>query len=119
VRKPAIRGNAHRADNTVVLGDVLSGLIENQISPQQARFRLIADAWGQLLPAELCQHCRIVGISGGRLNVLADSPSYMYELQLLSSELLKELAHGCPQARIKEIKFAIGGASCAADRGLL
>lgn len=97
-----------RADNTASLGDVLSGLIENRVSPQQIRFGLIAEALGQLLPAELCQHYRIVDISGGRLKVLADSPSYMYELQLLSCELLKELARRCPRARIKEIKFAVG-----------
>jgi len=99
---------AHRVNNTVSLGDVLSGLIENQVSPQQARFGLITEAWSQLLPTELCQHCRIIDISGGRLKVLADSPSYMYELQLLSCELLKELARRCPRARIKEIKFTVG-----------
>jgi hypothetical protein len=32
----------------------------------------------------------------------------MYELQLLSSDLLKELDRQCPQARIQEIKFAVG-----------
>jgi hypothetical protein len=32
----------------------------------------------------------------------------MYELQLLSSELLKELARQYPQVRIQEIKFAVG-----------
>jgi hypothetical protein len=97
-----------RADNTASLGDVLSGFMENRVSPQQSRFRLIAEAWSRLLPVELCQHCRIAGVSGSRLKVLADSPSYMYELQLLSSELLKELALQYPQVRIQEIKFAVG-----------
>jgi len=99
---------AHRANNTVSLGDVLSELMENRVSPQQTRFGLITEAWNQLLPAELCQHCRIVDISSGRLKVLVDSSSYMYELQLLSCELLGELARQCPQARIREIKFAVG-----------
>lgn len=99
---------AHQVNNTASLGDVLSELMENRVSPQQIRFGLIAEAWSQLLPTELCQHCRIVDISGGRLKVLTDSPSYMYELQLLSCELLKELARRYPRARIKEIKFAVG-----------
>lgn len=99
---------AHQANNIVRLGDVLCGLIEDRVSPQQIRFGLITEAWSQLLPTELYQHCRIVDISNGRLKVLADSPSYMYELQLLSCELLKELAQRCPRARIKEIKFAVG-----------
>src|SRR4030042_793584 len=97
---------APRAERTVSLGDVLSGLIENHVAPQQTRFGLITEAWGQMLPSELYQHCRIVDVSGGRLKVAVDSPSYMYELQLLSSEILEELARQYPQARIREIKFA-------------
>ncbi|MDD5326633.1 MAG: DciA family protein [Phycisphaerae bacterium] len=101
-------GPRRRVDNTASLGDVLSGLMENRISPQQERFGLITDAWSQLLPVELCRHCKIVEVSGGRLKVSVDSSAYMYEMQLLSSELLKELASMCPQAKIREIKFAVG-----------
>ena len=97
-----------RAETAVRLGNVLGGLMENRVSPQQSRFGLMAEAWSQLLPAELCLHCRIDGISGGRLKVLADSPSYMYELQLLSNELLEELGRQYPSARIQEIKFTVG-----------
>lgn len=99
---------ARRVNNTVSLGDVLSGFMKNHVEPQQIRFELIAEAWSRLLPTELYQHCRIVDISGGRLKVLVDSPSYMYELQLLSSELREELLQQCPRARIREIKFAVG-----------
>lgn len=98
----------HQVNNTASLGEVLSGFMENWVSPLQTRFGLIAEAWGQLLPTELYQHCRIVDISSSRLKVLVDSPSYMYELQLYSSELLKELARRCPRARIKEIKITVG-----------
>lgn len=99
---------AHRAERAVSLGDVLSGLMENQVAPQQTRFGLITEALSQMLPAELYQHCRIVDVSGGRLKVTVDSPSYVYEMQLLSSELLEEFARQYPRARIKEIKFAVG-----------
>jgi predicted nucleic acid-binding Zn ribbon protein len=99
---------AHRAERAVGLGDVLSGLMDNQVTPQQTKVGLITEAWRQLLPSELCLHCRIDDISGGRLKVIADSPSYMYELQLLSCELLKELRNRCPGTRIKEIKAAVG-----------
>ena len=104
IKRPAAR----QVKTAVSLGDVLSELVKSRVSPQQARFRLITEALSRMLPTELCQHCRIAGISGRRLKVLADSPSYMYELQLLSGELLKELDRQCPQARIQEIKFAVG-----------
>lgn len=90
------------------LSDILGKLMENRLSPQQARFELVAKLWNQLLPAELRRHCKIADISGGQLKVQADSPSHMCELRLCSSELLKELQRQCPRARIKKIKIVIG-----------
>jgi len=78
--------------------------MDDRISPRQAQFSKITEAWNRLLPAELCGHCEIVDISGGRLKVQADSPSYMYELQICSSELLKELQRQCPRVRLAKIK---------------
>ena len=95
-------------DRAVRLGDVTRELMENRISPQQARFALIAELWSQLLPDELRRHCKIGGISGGQLKVLVDLPVYMHELQLCSTELLSELQQQCPRAHIKKIKFVVG-----------
>jgi hypothetical protein len=103
----AVERRARPAETAVSLGDVLSELMERGVAPRQSRADLIFEAWKRLLPSELCQHCKITGISGGRLKVTADSPSYMYELQLSSSEFLKELGRQYPQARIKEIKVAV------------
>jgi predicted nucleic acid-binding Zn ribbon protein len=97
-----------RLDRTVRLGDTLDQLMDNRISPQQARFSAVAELWSQLLPADLCQHCKIADISAGQLKVLVDLPSYMHELRLCSSELLKEMQRQCPRAQIKKIKLVIG-----------
>jgi hypothetical protein len=102
------RRKAYHAKTTVSLGDVLNEIMECRIGPQQTRFGMIIEAFCQMLPTELCQHCTIVDISRGRIKVIADSPSYVYELQLLSGDLVKELARRCPQAKIKEIKYAVG-----------
>jgi hypothetical protein len=64
--------------------------------------------WEQLLPAELRQHCKLAGISGGQLKVLMDSPVYLHELRLCGAELTRELQRRCPKARIRTIKFSIG-----------
>lgn len=95
------------------LGDVAKELMENRISRQQAKFGSIPEIWNQLLPEELLRHCKIDDISGGRLKVLVDLPTYKYELQLCSSELLSELQQQCPRAHIKKIKFAVGSKSRA------
>ena len=100
---------AHRASSNITsLGDVLSGMVGNRISPRQARYEMISEAWNRLLPDELFKHCRIVDINGGRLEVSVDSAPYMYELQLLSRELTEELGRCCPRARVRKIKFTLG-----------
>jgi predicted nucleic acid-binding Zn ribbon protein len=90
------------------IGQVAQQLMDERISPLQFRFSKIAELWSRLLPAELDRHCEIVDISGGQLTVQADSPSYMYELRLCSSELLEELQRQCPRARLAKIKFVVG-----------
>lgn len=90
------------------LGQVARQLMDNRISPQQARFSQVAEVWSRLLPEELCGHCEIIDISGGQLTVQVDSSSYKYELQLCSSELLEELQWQSPKARLTKIKFVVG-----------
>lgn len=97
-----------RRGEAVRLGDVTRELMENRISPQQARFGPITEIWNRLLPEELRRHCKIAGFSAGRLKVLVDLPAYMYEMQLCSSEILSELRRQCPRAHIKKIKFVVG-----------
>ena len=94
----------YRAAN---LGNVARQLMDERISPQQARFSEVFEVWSRLLPEELCGHCEIIDISGGQLKVQADSPSYVYELQLCSSELLNELQRQCPRLRVTKIKFVV------------
>ena len=93
--------------NAANLGQVAQQLLDEQISPQQARFSQIAEVWNRLLPAELCGHCEIIDISGSQLEVQVDSPSYKYELQLCSSELLEELQRQCPRVRLTKIKLIV------------
>ncbi|KPJ66005.1 MAG: hypothetical protein AMJ43_09455 [Coxiella sp. DG_40] len=89
------------------LGDMIREIMNQWISPQQVKFDSVVRLWSELLPEELRQHCRIMDISAGRLKVLVDSPSYMYDLQLRSSVILAELRRRCKQARIKSIKIAL------------
>lgn len=94
-----------RRDETLKLGTVVAKLLEGQVWPKQAVFESVARVWRQLLPAELAEHSQIAEICGGQLKVQVDLSSYMYELQLCSSELLTELQKKCPQARLREIKI--------------
>jgi hypothetical protein len=90
------------------LGVILKEFVDSRIQPNHKIFEFIVQILEDLLPVELMQQCKVSSISGGQLKILVSSPCYMYELSLCSSNLLAELQQRCPQARLKEIKFAIG-----------
>lgn len=104
----AVKGRTvKKFDRTAKVGDVAQMFVTKWVSPRQARFSAVIEVWSQLIPAELSKHCEIVDVDSGKLKVRVDSPSYKYELQLCSSELLKELQQQCPRVRLTEIKFVI------------
>jgi hypothetical protein len=103
-----VRQTAVKRDRPRRLGDTLVELMENQIAPRRAISWPVAEVWEQLLPVELRRHCRIADIRGGRLKVVAESPSYQFELRLCSSELVKELAVRCPRAKVERIEIVVG-----------
>ncbi|UCE98596.1 MAG: DUF721 domain-containing protein [Planctomycetota bacterium] len=90
------------------LSSVIQELLETKISPLQTKFTLISELWTELVPLELRQHCRIVGISGDRLKVFVDSPSFASELRWYSSSLIEQIKQQCPSARIKDIRYVVG-----------
>ena len=90
------------------LGWSIKQIMQEQILPLRRRFEAVAKCWEQLLPAELARHCKIVHLSQGRLKIEADSPSYLYELKLRSSQILEQLQKFCPSAGIKTINFILG-----------
>lgn len=102
-----MRRRAKKPNRTFRLGQIAEQIIAERISPRRERFKRIAEVWDQILPGELCRHCEIADISGSHLVVRVDSPVYMYELQLCSSELLNELQRQCPRLRLTKIKFVV------------
>jgi|WetSurMetagenome_2_1015567.scaffolds.fasta_scaffold1588945_1 hypothetical protein len=88
------------------LGQAVSKFLDEQVSPKQAVYGTVIEIWDKILPAELAKHCRIVDITDGQITVAVDSPSYKYELNLCSDELLKQLRQLCPVRRLKKIKFS-------------
>jgi len=102
-----MRRRAKKPNRTFRLDHVAEQVIAERISPRRERFKRAVEIWNQILPVKLYRHCEIADISGGHLVVRADSPVYMYELQLCSSELLEELQRQCPRLRLTKIKFVV------------
>ncbi len=93
---------------TTRLNNAAEELLSSRIYPRHRMFQAVTSAWQQLLPPELQRHCRIADISGGQLKVFADSPSYVHELRVISSELLIELRQQCPGIKLRSIKAVLG-----------
>ena len=94
-------------NRTAKLSDTLSKVMK-RIGTRQRRFGGVYEFWSELLPDELREHCRLESIYDGQLEVMVDSPAYMYELRLCSSQLLGELQRNFGRGRIRKINFAVG-----------
>ena len=101
----AVRWRRRKAYDATRLDQAVQELVQEHVLPRQARFSRVMEVWERLLPESLAAHCEIVDITAGQLDVQVDSPSYLYELQLCSSELLDELQQQCPRVRLTKIRF--------------
>ncbi len=88
------------------LGEV-AGEFVKRLAPTHARCESVAQAWQGLLPEAMRRHCCIETITSGCVRIVADTASYMYELQLCKAELLAELQRLCPQAGLRRISVAL------------
>jgi len=99
----------HRAkhEEPAKLGDTLTMLL-SRITPLADKFTKVDEYWNRSLPEEVKRHCRLGAVSGSLMEIIAESPSYLYELRLCSRQILKELRVNCPAAGIRKIKVIIG-----------
>ena len=95
-------------DKSDRLGEVFAEYITRHITPQQGQLEQLSKVWARIITAQLRRHCAITQLSGGQLKVQVDSPSHLYRLRLLTSELLDELSRCSPRVPVKKIKFSIG-----------
>ena len=99
----------HRAKykEPVKLGDTLTTLM-SRITPLADKYSRVEEYWNRSLPEEVKKHCRLGAVSRGLMEVIAESPSHLYELRLCSRQILTDLRVNCPAAGIRKIKFVIG-----------
>ncbi len=90
------------------IGDMIGTFVE-RLEPVHTRFDSVAEALESLLPPNIRDHCRLGGVSGGAVTLIASGASYMYELQLCKAELLLELQRLCPTARLHRIQISMAG----------
>ena len=107
-RQRVSRDGTSGGGEAVRLGDAAEVFMEERAGPARRSSGSLEQAWAALVPGGLAGHCRLDGLRAGRLRVLVDSPAHLYELRLCSKELVARLRGLCPEARIREIRLAIG-----------
>ena len=90
------------------LGAILEEFLQKELAPKRRQADDLSRAWLDIVPADIAPHCRCDGILNGQLKVIVDSPAYMYQLKILSAELLDQLGEPSRRTRIKAIKLTIG-----------
>ncbi len=110
----AALARAHRAksrDPTVgrPLGPEMIGFFKQSVAKRQVKLVQIAEAWQQLVPQMLNEHCALESLNRGTLAVLVDSSSHLYELkQLLLAGLQDQLMLACRAAGLRKINLRPG-----------
>ena len=94
----------YRADR---VGDLVEALMASSIRPQQEAVDPVRAVWEQVVPPALARHCRVQGVKGTRLHVQVSGPAYLYELRLCGPEMTRALQEIAPQAKIRDIRFAL------------
>ncbi len=95
-------------ESTTRIGHLVDTLMHKTIEPAQTRLDPLAQAWDEIVPPGLAEHCRVKGLVSGQLRIGVDSPVYMYELQLCSQDLLQALQQRCPRSNLRRIKLMLG-----------
>jgi len=90
-----------------VVGDLVTSLMKDIVEPHKSRLDPLVEAWSETVPPGLRSHCAVKALTGSQLVVRVDSSADMYELQLCSQDLLKELKRRCPRAGLQTIKLTL------------
>lgn len=70
----------------------IRGTIPAHIRQQVTRLRVLEDALQDCLPAECCNHCRVAGIFGETLLLVADSPAWRSRLHFYSDRIISHFS---------------------------
>jgi len=91
----------------VRLGDTLAEVFGGALSNNQEKLARVSVLWREIVPAELCEHCQVVAISGTVIKVQVDLPIYAYQLRLCSDELLAKLQGRLGRTGVSEVSVIL------------
>ncbi|MEM7680679.1 MAG: DciA family protein [Planctomycetota bacterium] len=121
-RLERLRGWRNRAERASDLG-FLGPMFQRDVARPWKKLGPLAEAWQELVPADLAERSRLEGLSRGVLHVAVPDSSTMYALDVaLRSGLQTELSKRVPGATLRKVRIAIDpavdpNAPPSSDRG--
>lgn len=84
----------------------IRGTIPAHIIQRVSRLRVLEEALRDCLPAECCTHCRVAGIEGDALLLLADSPAWRSRLHFYSDRIISHF-NGLGKSAVRRVRIRV------------
>jgi predicted nucleic acid-binding Zn ribbon protein len=97
-----------KARKPQALAKAINEYIAEHVEQKHEENQDIAKAWRETVPSQLASFCRLAEITRGRVRIVVQSPSHLYQLRLSERELLLAMQKRCGRKAVKELKFEIG-----------
>ena len=89
-----------------LLGDILKDLVKSRSFPKPGPHKDVAAAWNRVAGPEAAVHARVVGLRGGILDIIVESPALYHELATFrKAQLLADVKEQLPEYPIRDIRF--------------
>jgi len=92
------------------LGDMLDGIMEKAMPPEQVKMLKIKSEWAQVAGADLSKVCTPVGIKNGIVEIEVNHPVWMRELRgQVKAKLIEQINQRMGENFCKDLYFVPGG----------
>lgn len=91
------------------VGDLVSGFLRRSGLSEKVEAASVIPRWEEIVGPQIARVTRAVRVSDGTLFVAVRSSSWMSELNLMKSDLLRRINAGRGAGRIEQIVFVMDG----------
>jgi len=103
-----LRDRRNRKDPDLSLGFMV-GQFKREVQKPYEQLGKLAEIWLELVPSELAEHTRLMGLTRGVLRVAVDSSGRLYELdRLLRDGVFDELVTRHKGKAIRRVELKLG-----------
>lgn len=99
----------NRQTGPQAVGEVLSRYLSRSGLAEKVEAASVVPDWDRLVGAQIAAVTQPLRVSGDRLFVAVDNSAWMMELNLMKSDILRNLNAGKKRGRIEQIHFVMKG----------